>query len=194
MNFENFKTPTLEDLKSVLVDLIDFVEVHRSLLDTNNVQFLVDNHWTNENILDKSLSADLENFLSNSKSKPANLIKYFTKLPDNECGPYPSLNSVFRSLKSLFKDWNDRVLTSEQVLLDSDRDDLIEFNSSVNEKFSVIERQNRFMKVKKSYEVDHMSKFVGTLCKKLDIYTVRSFIGKPSTIITLSNSGFKIDG
>ncbi|CAF0768311.1 unnamed protein product [Brachionus calyciflorus] len=165
---------SLENFKNVLDELIDFVEENRSLLDTNHVQFLVDNHWFTDSILNPSLRNDLEYFIkekSGLEKGPVNLIRYFSELFDFD-PKLENLNSLFFKLRKLFEIWDDEICTDQSELLKTDKSELIEFNKMVNDKFSVIQKQNRFMNLKKSYEVDHMSKFVGTLCRKHEIYTI----------------------
>lgn len=159
----------LENLKIILNELTDFVEEYRGLLDTNHVQFLVDKHWHTDAVLNTNLRDDLENFL-NSKENPANLIKYFFFSERDSL--YPSLNSLFERVEYLFKRWDKEVCTDQNDLLSTHKSDLINFNKMVNEKFAIIQKQNRFMNLKKQYEVDHMSKFVGTLCRKQEIFTI----------------------
>lgn len=172
MNLDS-KNSKLNELKSILDGQIEFVELYRGLLDTNNVQFLVDNHWITDRILPNELKEDLDKFIAESRQpvgSPANLIKYFAQ--ENFSDKFYFLNSLLKRLKDFQTEWNLKVLTPEEILLQTKNQELIEFNQRVNEKFSIIEKQNRFMNLKKSYEVDHMSKFVGGLCKKNDIYTV----------------------
>ncbi|RNA37081.1 methyltransferase 25 [Brachionus plicatilis] len=161
----------LKNLQIILNELIDFIEEYRGLLDTNHVQFLVDNHWYTDTILNKNLRNDLENFLQNTdKSTPANLIKYFYHSERNNL--YPSLNCLFDRVENFFKRWNKDVCTEQGDLLKTNQSELLDFNQMVNEKFAKVQKQNRFMNLKKQYEVDHMSKFVGTLCRKHEIFTI----------------------
>ena len=145
---------SLENLKQILDQFVDFVEENRGLLDTNNVQFLVDNHWNTNTILNENLKNDLEIFLNEkreSDTTPANLIKYFAcEQPGHK---FQSLNELFKKLKSLFDSWDNVVCTDQEDLLKTDRQELVDFNQMVNEKLAFIQKQNRFMNLKKAYEV-----------------------------------------
>lgn len=162
---------SLENFKIILNELIDFIEEFRGLLDTNHVQFLVDKHWYTDTVLNLNLRDDLENFIINyDKSASVNLIKYFYYSERNSL--YPSLNSLFDRVQYLFKRWDTEICTQQEDLLKTDQTELINFKQMVDEQFSKIQKQNRFMNQKKQYEVDHMSKFVGILCRKQEIYTI----------------------
>jgi hypothetical protein len=172
----------LAELNEIIQDLMEFLEPFKPLANTHNVQFLADNLWMNESLIHRGIRIDLDNYLLNecaseNKQQP-NLVKFYTSLKErrkNE-SDLNTIENFFLKLHEFNKIWDSRVLTTSETLLSNEnRKDLIEFNEKVNKKFEVMVKQNRFMNEKKSYEVDEMSKFVSKLCKKLDVYTVEIF-------------------
>ena len=162
---------TLQSLIDILETYINFLHTFKSLLNTHNVQFLVDNHWANETYLNKDLRADLDKFIQHEQSLKPNLIRecYLTQ----ENTHLQTLASLIASLKSLDSVWQTQVITApEKIFQNEFRPELSDFERRFEAKFKVLEKQNRFMNKKKSYEVDIMSKFVGKLCKMLDLKTV----------------------
>lgn len=166
----------LETLVKTLKHFIEFIEPFKSLLNTHNVNFIVDNHWQNENILPSSLRTELDRFIDKciQSKQPINLVKHYKSYLSE-----PESNeqfSFYQNLKECLDMWE------KNVIIDADRflgdelfnscSELIDYNSKLEERFRIIGRENRFMNEKKSYEVDTMSKFVANLCKKLDIKTV----------------------
>ena len=183
----------LEELTLILEKYISFLNPFKSLLNTHNVQFLIENHWSNPKILSEILRKDLEVYLkrfeSSSKSGDyhltPNLIKHYHLIEsqrDNENTFLHSLDSLFLTLNSLNKIWDTQVVASIDDVFNEDMKNnvssiaLNEFQAKFEQKFSILEKQNRFMNKKKSYEVDIMSKFVAKLCKMLDLATVYYYL------------------
>ena len=169
----------LDELIDVLESYTQFLEPYRFLLNTHNVQFLVDNLWQNETYIDKQLRTDLESHINecNETKTPVNLVKSFVNraqstTDDDQNKNKSSLDNLFVKLHEFNHLWTKKVITPPDILIQSDQTELIEFNESVNKKFEVMVKQNRFMNPKKVYEVDEMSKFVSKLCKKLGIHTI----------------------
>ncbi|CAF0895585.1 unnamed protein product [Brachionus calyciflorus] len=164
------KVNKLNFYQNLLKEIYSLVEENRSLLNTNNVQFLVEDHWNSK--FNTELKNDLEIFLKEKleNNSSVNLLKYFIQNQPDPKLPY--LNSLFDRLKNLFNTWDYKVCTNQDELIKMDRPDLIEFNQIVKQRFTIVQKQNRFMNTKKLYEVDHMSKFVASLCKKQDIFNI----------------------
>ena len=176
---ENIDQNKLEKLIKILKHLIDFLEPYKTLLNTHNVQYIVENHWNNESFITKELRSELDGFINEFESTMGriNLIKAYKDFLFS-ANPDGFKLSLFSQLKECNDLWNGQIIVDADQFLDRlitssiNSNDLIEFNKNLNEKFDIIERQNRFMNEKKSYEVDTMSKFVANLCKKLNINTV----------------------
>ncbi len=168
----------LQSLIGILDAFTDFLRPFRLLVNTHNVQFIVDKLWHNEAYINADLRNDLELFIAdcNQKEKPVNLVEYYMCLRDGvkNANANSFLDSLFDQLIKFNTVWHEQVLTAPEDLIRCDQEsNLKEFTETVNRKFEVMVKQNRFMNAKKSYEVDEMSKFVAKLCKKLDVNTVR---------------------
>lgn len=168
----------LPKLISILENYTNFLGPFKTLLNTHNLQFIVENHWSNESILNLDLRKDLEHFLihASSNNTPPNLVKYFHLLNDSNANDAHSslkfLNQLFLEIKSLNDVWSEKVLTKPECLFMPENQELIEFEKNYERQFAIVERQNRFMNNKKAYEVDIMSKFVAKLCKMVGLQTV----------------------
>ena len=177
-------TEHLQKLIKILETYTSFLSPFKVLLNTHNLQFLVENHWSNEDILRSDLRGDLDSFLGASKnSHTANLVKYFHFLDETNAKEeqlsLESLNSLFLEIKKLNNLWNEQVITqSERVfaLENQNQLELIEFENFFEKQFAIVENQNRFMNKKKSYEVDIMSKCVAKLTKMVGLSTVSTKI------------------
>ena len=171
------QTNQLIDLVKILDSFIEFLKPFRQLLNTHNVQFIVDNLWQNESYISAGLRTDLESYVAkcNEESIAVNLVKLYT-LISTSSSTYHHLGELFRKLHDFDKTWHEKVITSGEVLISSDGLELKEFHENVDKKFQIMVKQNRFMNAKKVYEVDEMSKFVSKLCKKLNVHTVRDFV------------------
>ena len=157
---DNFQ---LNELINILKDFIEFLEPFKKLLNTYNVQFLVEDHWNNDQILAPVLRNDLEKFINKPENETnVNLVKYFHQFEPNFNGT--ELEKSFSTIKKFKRIWQEKVLTPIETLVD------LKGNAEFD--FEKLQKQNRFMKVKKVHEVDIMSKFVALLCKKLNIETV----------------------
>jgi hypothetical protein len=170
----------LSELIKILKHFVDLLEPFKTLLNTHNVQFLLESHWQNDLILTEKLRLELECLINESSANCINLVKSYKEFLLSANG---SSNGSFKiPLYSQLKECND--LWNEKIVVDGDQFlnklissskdsvDLMEFNRSLKDKFAIIGKQNRFMNEKKSYEVDTMSKFVANLCKKFNIDTV----------------------
>ena len=155
-----------------LIDLLEtfksFIERFRTLLNSHNVQFLVDNFWTDERLVENGIVQDLNRFLDQSvPNQTVNLIKYyhdFSQDLSDHSNP-TELEKLFLEIINLKKLWNEKVLTPTSHFLNVQ-------NICFDEAFDKIQKQNRFMNQKKVHEVDIMSKFVAKLCQDNDIETV----------------------
>jgi hypothetical protein len=169
----------LESLTRTLDTFTEFLRPFRLLVNTHNVQFVVDNLWQNDSYINAALRTDLEAYIAECgrNETPVNLVKYFMSMRDkqtSESKSYtPSLDALLGELIKFDTLWHQQVLTRPDVLIQNVQDtSLNEFNETVNRKFEVMVKQNRFMNAKKAYEVDEMSMFVARLCQKLDVHTV----------------------
>ena len=159
----------LNILTNILDNLIQFIEPYKFLLDTHNIQFIIDNHWSNEAIINGKLRIELENMIE-KENHDINLIKMFAT--DTELSGV--LASLFNQVKVFREIWLDQVLIDVNVLFKSHQ--LSEtINEDFEKKFETMKKQNRFMNQKKVYEVDTMSLFVAKLCNHLKIGTVFVF-------------------
>ncbi len=155
------------------IDLfIEFIDYFKELLKIQQFQFLIDNHWENNDIINPKIRADLDKLIEecDKTNQAPNLLKVYmfgSKYPMLE-----NIDELFVQLKNLNKIWEDEVLTSAENLFDSNNTELARFEENFLLKFSQIGKQNRFMNEKKTYEVDVMSKFVAKLCKSNNINTV----------------------
>lgn len=155
------------------IDLfIEFIDRFKELLKIQQFQFLIDNHWENNDIINPKIRADLDKLVEecDKTNQAPNLLKIYmfgSKYPMLE-----NIDELFVQLKNLNKIWEDEVLTSAENLFDSNNKELARFEENFLLKFSQIGKQNRFMNEKKTYEVDVMSKFVAKLCKSNNINTV----------------------
>ena len=155
------------------IDLfIEFIDYFKELLKIQQFQFLIDNHWENNDIINPKIRADLDKLIEecDKTNQAPNLLKVYmfgSKYPMLE-----NIDELFVKLKNLNKIWEDEVLTSAENLFDSNNKELARFEDNFLLKFSQIGKQNRFMNEKKTYEVDVMSKFVAKLCKSNNINTV----------------------
>ena len=159
----------------ILDNFTSFINTFKVLLNTHNLQFLVENHWSNEEILSTDLRDDLDKFLSKkvSSNTTPNLLKYFHML--NEANvelELKSLNQLFLKIKHFNKLWDEEVIMKTENIFLEENQELNEFEINYEKQFSIIEKQNRFMNNKKAYEVDIMSKFVAKLSKMLGLQTV----------------------
>ena len=169
----------LDDLTRILEEFIHFIKPFERLLDTHNVQFINDEHWTSDTIINPELRKDLSEFIDTYKeaSSPMpiiNLVKYYSQFESlGKTGPLNSLDRLISQLYEFHKTWNQRVLTD---LKDLECLDQLAFSAEHDPefklKFNELGRQNRFMNQKKIYEVDTMSVIVAKLCKKQGINTV----------------------
>ena len=155
----------MDYLVNLLNELICFIEPYKLLLDTHNIQFITDLHWSNTNILNENLKLELEDFLVTEK----NLIKYFNEINSSETRP--NLMKLFGQVKQFKAVWHDRVLTNINDLF-KEHNVTNETSLEFEHKFELMKKQNRFMNQKKTYEVDTMSIFVAKLCRHLQIETV----------------------
>lgn len=167
----------LVNLRAILQLYIDFLQPFRLLLNTHNVQFVVDGLWNNDAYITPTLRACLEHVIQDSVNinQPVNLVKIYNDMIQKNRVNEDKSNELFNLFDKLIefdRVWHDRVLTPPDALINSQDSELTEFNDTVNKKFQVMVKQNRFMNAKKAYEVDEMSKFVAKLCKKLDIHTI----------------------
>jgi hypothetical protein len=171
----------LESLIKVLDVYTEFLKPQRLLLNTHNVQFIVDNLWENASYISDELRNDLDSFIAETerRNEPVNLVKYYLSMRNSsdvasfKTTNTATLDSLFRQLIEFDSLWHAQVLTPPQALTEQNNNNsMSEFNEAVNARFEVMVKQNRFMNAKKSYEVDEMSKFVAKLCKKLEINTV----------------------
>jgi hypothetical protein len=165
-----------DELINVIDLFINFIDEYKELLNTHNVQFLIDHHWTSTAIIKNEIRRDLEHLIQVSDEAP-NLLKTFKSISQNEsANQFESLNElVFKSLNLFDKTWHETVLTKADKLFDLEScnsENLKTFEQNYLQKFAQIEKQNRFMNEKKKYEVDLMSKFVAKLCKNLNINKV----------------------
>jgi hypothetical protein len=180
------KKKRLDDLIDYLERLLDFLEPFKQLLNTHNVQFLVDDFWSNEKLFEKQLRLDLEDFIvanervSNLNEEQrefnVNLIKFyhqFSLANDGSSNGTPStcLEQLFMKIIKLKNEWNQTILTSLNSLTRSELNASREFEK----RFDLMQKQNRFMNEKKVHEVDIMSKFVATMCKNQEIETVNLY-------------------
>lgn len=162
----------LSQLIQNIDQFIEFIDSYRNLINTHNVQFLVEDHWSNTSIINTEIQTDLDLLVQNCNlsSQIPNLLRiYITK---NESLVFPNIEKLFRQLKYLNKIWNEEILTPANSIFDSNNIELNNFEATFLKNMSQIERQNRFMNEKKTYEVDLMSKFVAKLCKNKNINTV----------------------
>jgi hypothetical protein len=165
----------LHKLITILDNFTSFINSFKVLLNTHNLQFLVENHWSNEKILSSDLSDDLDKFLAKNvlTNTTPNLLKYFHLLNEaNVDLELESLNQLFLRIKHLNKLWDEEVITKPETFFCEENQELNEFEKNYEKQFSIIEKQNRFMNNKKAYEVDIMSKFVAKLSKMLGLQTV----------------------
>jgi hypothetical protein len=177
-------TEHLQKLIKILETYTNFLSSFKVLLNTHNLQFLVENHWSNEDILRSDLRDDLDRFLRASKNNHTpNLVKYFHFLDENNAKEeqlsLESLNFLFLEIKKLNNLWNEQVITQPErvfALENQNKLELIEFENFFEKQFAIVEKQNRFMNKKKSYEVDIMSKFVAKLTKMVGLSTVSTKI------------------
>jgi hypothetical protein len=162
----------LSDLIEIIESYINFIDYYKNLLNTHNVQFIIENHWSNESIINLKILQDLNLLIQdcNANTQIPNLLKLYAIGNDNNL--YKSIEELFNQLKYHDEIWNERVLTSIEKLPDLDNDRIANFETNFLSKFSQLEKQNRFMNEKKTYEVDLMSKFVAKLCKSKNINTV----------------------
>ena len=182
-------THRLEDLIGILEEYIQFIQPYEVLLNTHNVQFINDQHWTSDAIIHPELRKDLDQFIEANKeaSSPVpiiNLVKYYSKFSETTAKKEPSNSPLDRLIAQLYafhETWNRQVLTDlkdvdclDQTAFSAEHDPEFKF------KFKEMGRQNRFMNQKKIYEVDTMSIVVGKLCKRQGISTVR---GGPGLIV-----------
>jgi hypothetical protein len=155
------------------IDLfIEFIEYFKELLQIQQFQFLIDNHWENNDIINPKIRDDLDKLIEecDKTNEAPNLLKIYmfgSKYPILE-----NIHEIFVQLKNLNKIWQDEVLTSIENVFDTNNKELAKFEENFLLKFSQIGKQNRFMNEKKTYEVDLMSKFVAKLCKSNNINTV----------------------
>ena len=165
----------LHKLILILDNFTSFINTFKVLLNTHNLQFLVENHWSNEEILSSDLRDDLDKFLAKkvlSNTTP-NLLKYFHLLNEaNVDQELKFLNQLFLKIKHLNKLWDEEVITKPENIFLEENQELTEFEKNYEKQFAIIEKQNRFMNNKKAYEVDIMSKFVAKLSKMLGLQTV----------------------
>jgi len=155
------------------IDLfIELIDEFKELLGIQKFQFLIDNHWENENILNSKLRHDLDELAKecDKNNQVPNLLKIYMLETENRM--LKNLSELFDKLKKLNKLWNEEILTPVDNLFDLNNKQLENFEKKFLLKFSQIGKQNRFMNEKKTYEVDLMSKFVAKLCKSQDIKTV----------------------
>lgn len=188
----------LSGLIKILKHFVDLLEPFKTLLNTHNVQFILESHWQNDSILTEKLRLDLEYLINESQSSAdcINLVKSYKEflLSGNGSSNGSFIFPLYSQLKECNDLWNEKIVVDGDqflnTLISSSKDsvDLMEFNRSLKDKFAIIGKQNRFMNEKKSYEVDTMSKFVANLCKKFNIDTVSNL-----RIFLLLNLGiFKI--
>lgn len=175
----------LDLLKNILDNLIKFIEPYKRLLDTHNIQFIIDKHWSDEAIINEKLRNELENLIENEK-QDINLIKIF----ETQAEQNGSLAFLFKQVKAFQAIWLDKVLTDVKFLFESHQ--LSEkMNEEFNEKFDTMKKQNRFMNQKKVYEVDTMSLFVAKLCNHLKIGTV--YLNKSKFVSAKATKNLKIN-
>lgn len=159
----------MNSLVNLLDELVDFIEPYKTLLDTHNIQFITDQHWSNDAIINADLRFELEDFLTEN----INLVKYFNQLDSSKNEKRPNLVKLFNEVKRLKSQWNDCVLTDINKLFE-EHNVAENTNSEFEKKFESMKKQNRFMNQKKVYEVDTMSIFVAKLCRHLQIRNVNS--------------------
>ena len=156
-----------------LIDLLEtfksFIESFKTLLNSHNVQFLVDTFWTDERLIENGIVQDLNCFLNQSVSNKntVNLIKYYHEFSQDlshRSNP-TELEKLFLEIINLKNLWNEKVLTPASHFFSEQSD-------CFDDAFDKIQKQNRFMNQKKVHEVDTMSKFVAKLCQDNDIETV----------------------
>lgn len=177
---ENKENSDLDKLKNILKKFIDFIEPFRPLLNAQNVRFVSENHWADDKILPSMLRKELEDIIDKCQlsNQPVNLVKHYKNFTENCCENNKAQLSFYSKLKECVQLWNEHVVMDAEQFLDRlfanapNSDELREYDKRLVEKFAILERQNRFMNEKKSYEVDTMSKFVANLCNKFGIRTV----------------------
>ena len=162
----------LSQLIQNIDQFIEFIDSYRNLINTHNVQFLVEDHWFNSSIINTEIQTDLDLLVQDChlSSQIPNLLRIYIK--KNESLIFPNIEKLFCQLKYLNKIWNEEILTPANSIFDSNNIVLNNFEATFLKNMSHIERQNRFMNEKKTYEVDLMSKFVAKLCKNKNINTV----------------------
>ena len=154
-------------LINILDDFIQFLEPYKFLLDTHNIQFIIDNHWSNEAIINEKLRKELETLIHIEKNE-INLLKLFSNTDTQQSSV---LNNLFNEIKTCRSTWTEKILTDLNFLFE--RHHVSEkMKEEFEKKFDTMKKQNRFMNQKKVYEVDTMSLFVAKLCNHLKIGTV----------------------
>lgn len=177
------KSQNLAYLIDLLKRLVDFIEPYKPLLNTHNVEFITGNQWEDKSLLSEELRVDLDRLIDASDGV-VNIVKRFKEfnIHESKASDYANLENLCRQIKLFMNEWDQNVITDPNTFLfdyikntqleDSPLDDLQQYQADIERKFAVMQKQNRFMNEKKSYEVDLMSKFVALLCKKLHIDTV----------------------
>lgn len=159
----------LDKLIDTLDLYIDFLKPFKTLLKTAKTQFLVEDFWNNENIIDKELQVDFNNFIdeNTSDSIPLNLFQYYQQICDHpNKSNQTKLDKLFLELKRLKQIWNNEILTPAEKFTKP------AFTEKFSKNFEKLNVKQRFMKEKKIHEVDIMSKFVAELCEDQGIETV----------------------
>lgn len=157
-----------EELESLLLKFTKFLEPYKHLLNSHNVQYLIDDHW-NQVFTDNELKDDLNVLIDHKLT----LLEYFDSFSETR-KPFTLkvLDKFLQDLKDLHENWIKLVITRKENIITEELDAQLNEVEELRRKNEKLKYSDRFMTAKKSHEVDELSHLIAKLCKSLSINKV----------------------